>query len=465
MHVDLPAVSGRNRRFSLRGILFSLGVILIAIAFWRPWEKTEPVFEGRKASAWLRQYDAAAAYDERDRDWGDRYEAVLAFKGMESNGVAYLAEEALQAEKPTWADRVEILPVNWRSRWEKWLSFNRPRRQRSNPAAYVVEELKPRTDWLLPLLINELKTTNSSDKATALSLLKFTTGHPEALTPHLLSALKDSDDSVRFEAFWAFQEAGPLTAKASVPALIKELQNRRGNRSSMIAALELIVMLGDDARETEPFLESLRTNAQTHTSFAATTALFRMNPKRTELLDVMIDAASSSNASQIVPGLYSLRHVGTNGYAAIPQLEKLAVGPLLKTRQNKLVIWALEDISKESAIKALETRIGPLGSTMEPADWLWACGELLRIAPENLETMTALRSYYKTGGLNAAWRKYLVQSLMPDRYERKPSQGVLLFLDEIAKQDDEHEVRRTAEQALKYFRLKWNAEILSEPQR
>ena len=56
------------------------------------------------------------------------------------------------------------------------------------------------------------------------------------------------------------------------------------------------------------------------------------------------------------------------------------------------------------------------------------------------------------------WRVRLIQMLEPDHFEEPPPAKVVQFLERIAKKDPDSKVRRTAGQALKYFKLRWGVE-------
>ncbi len=240
---------GKRVQIALAVLLF-LG--LFGFTAWQVVRPREPVYQGRRLSAWL----------ERFRPDGDTPDVDEAVRAVGTNAIPLLLQN-LQAKDSRLRLMLSVLGLEYtpakihHMRAEKGFSalgadasnavpnIIEVYEQNTSPsarqaAANALVEIGPAAKQAIPPLIKSAASTNSDVRAFALYTLGRMAFESESVDPVLIKALLDPDREVRYQAAFGLSSLAFMggNAKPAVPALIEALQDSyMGTRCGAAQAL------------------------------------------------------------------------------------------------------------------------------------------------------------------------------------------------------------------------------------
>jgi hypothetical protein len=281
---------GKKRRILLAALLVAVlgGVAWLVL---RPGE-TEPVYQGKPLSVWLRSFDMGTAKEEADV-------AADAVRHIGTNALPMLLE-MIRSKDSKWESIV--IEVNRRqSLVHLPLELGLARRMRAASAFHALgAEARPAVPALVEVLFNNPDNTEASLALVAIGpeaipplMQALTNGDPKIRTvavitlggmsfdadgvvPVLIKSLKDEDRSVRFSAALSLGEF-PQKSAAIVPALTASLEDKDAKvRTSAIYALSCF---GREAQMASSAIQKALNDPNNSVRRAAAKALKKIDPE------------------------------------------------------------------------------------------------------------------------------------------------------------------------------------------
>ena len=368
-----------NQRY--RTVLFVLlaGVIL-AFTFYalRP---REPVYQGRRLSAWLRDMGLYPAKYRHDAEEAVRQIGTNSLPTL----LKLLAAKDSFLKKLTLASLAKMHPlirVDWPSAQDlhvrAMLAFHvlGPEAKAAIPA--LTDLLKhPETapsaaralmsigpDAVLPL-VRALTNENRIVRRTAAFGLGQIRSAETAVTLALVKSLKDADARVRHAAAESLRRTNE--PDLVIPALLETLNDADSDvrREAMLS----LAIFGSQAKEAVPALSQALYDTNSSVRLDAALALRQIDPQVVTVL-----AAKLEDTNSVVRSLTAeaLRHFGQQASAAVPALLKALDDPDNDVRSKALV--ALREINPDEAVSFLMARLRDSDPEVrQKAAWMIRC--------------------------------------------------------------------------------------------
>lgn len=211
-----------------------------------------------------------------------------------------------------------------------------------------VENPKPDSKIVVPVLIKVLKDSDSSVRNNVVGVLAEIGPEAKAAVPSLIEALKDQYRGVRMGAALALGKIGP-EAKAAVPALIEALNDP----DTCVNAAAVFGHIGPDASAAAPALikaledpdEGVRTNAAN--------ALISIRPEAKIAVPALIKVLHDQSRSVRMNAANALWMLGSEAKEAVPTLIQILNDEDIEVRKSAARAIASTKLDSEPVISAL----------------------------------------------------------------------------------------------------------------
>lgn len=345
-----PEASNVMRKRTAIVLIVLFGAVVSLILF-RTLPNREPEYQGKRLSAWFKQYYRSGQSSQRPDD-PRREQAARALRAIGTNAIPFLVTECFTVirESPVQTNVLAFLaklpePI----RFPPFV----PAREVQEQAASAIGEIKPPAILLLPLVTNRLNAPDKFQRWMATYLLGKVGEGGEAGVPFLREKLRSADVQESMLAALGLDRLGPM-ARLAVPDLI----------------------------------EVVRTNSFRPFSYYACRALARVGPAASNAIPVLKERlAAETNASRQLSLAVALVCIDSQQVEAMGFLQA-ELADNQKTNTHRAVIHALSDIGP-NARPALPLLLAALKNN-DPGFWHPALFVLLSLGETNLAISSAL---------------------------------------------------------------------------
>ena len=293
--------------------------LVVAVPVWFLFiHNREPRYEGQPVSYWFRQY----CY--RDQHFAYQHENELtarkALLTIGTNALPYLLKVALDtnddsAIRKGFKNFLDGLPDEWHV--PRLVS----RKMMQDSAEFIILEMHPPAEAVLPLLQNELNQPNMPAYSEVIYILSITTNGTQLVLPYFRKALHVSDKETQFHALEGISRLGTEAAGA-VPDLMEIIQTSSRNNPVVFESENVLGMMGSNAYPALPLLKNLfgqETNI--YNRFNLATALCMIDSQQTEAFNFLTSNLTNwDNESLIRSTAWRLSLLGPAAQPAIPTL-------------------------------------------------------------------------------------------------------------------------------------------------
>lgn len=310
--------------------------ILTAFVF----TQSEPRFEGKPLSYWLKKNEAAP-FDPEFRAKADAALTAIGPKAIPMLlGLLRAKDSRLKIKAATLAEKVPLLHYSfWRAR------------SRNQAGRHGFQVLGAQALGAVPELkaILERHISDESEACTAWALGAIGPGARDAV-PVLLRQLAGTNDHVRESVIWALSAIHAYPEQV-MPALIRELDNPNGSAPSRVYGA-----LNAYGRDAGPALSGLLARINSTNENVRSCIIFglrKIHPAPDQVLPVLTQTLSDVNARIGADAADTLGEYGLEAKPAVPALLEKINDPNQLVRDS--VVFALGKIhaSPELAVPAL----------------------------------------------------------------------------------------------------------------
>lgn len=198
-------------------------------------------------------------------------------------------------------------------------SLNSPAQNDRLEAVWALQWLGPRTEGVIPALIQALGNDVPWVRSEAIRALGRFGEAANATLPALRKAMEDSDTMVRVdaaEAVWTIAKD-----KSAIPVLIGALGDADPNRC--VCAVDALRNIGPPARDAIPALIDVLKNRDVYVRVYAAGALSQISADTDRAVPALAEACRAKEKRMRRAAAESLGKIGPNAKAAIPALLRL----------------------------------------------------------------------------------------------------------------------------------------------
>ncbi len=404
----------KGRRLLVAGLL---GAAIVAAGGWLMLGRgQEPEYKGKPASEWLKEYCLARV----GTPWAPlRQKAALeAFRAMGTNAVPYLVAEAFNTRRNTTLQTnihrlFSVLPESMQL--PEFVSAQEFR----DEAPFVLKEMKPPAQVLLPLLEPHLKSGNTNEYRQSLFLLGTTGDGAEEAVPLLVAALQKPDPWTRNLALQSLGWLGPK-AGGAVPALLDCVKSSKGTNGSGLSRMFAATFgkIGSNAVPALPLVRELfeqTTNWNQKCMLAG--ALCNINGGQMEALNFLIDGLTNHQpASDRWMAASQLGEIGPGAAAAAPVLLEAMNGTngMLFSQIPKTLLAM--GMTKESILPQMKRGL----LLNDEAARVNVAARILDLEPADHDAHLALMKVIQNGGMFTAFAIEVLGNAGPAAAEAIP---------------------------------------------
>jgi HEAT repeat protein len=317
---------GHMTKRRLIAVLVILGVILGAVAFSLQRSKA-PSYQGKGINAWLREL--TSAYGQADLQ--KRHEAEQAFRMVGEQAVPYIVASLRKSDSP-WTGYYRTIWGRLPARLQRLLPIPTEEipSQVGEGALFAIGE--PAKPALIVLLKDHDPLIREVSARTLGALAHYTGTDLQGAKAALIHCLRDPDTGVRWFAAYDLGYLGS-DAVTAVPSLIPLLKDpetgrQKGQKFSVrAAAARTLGKVGPPAETGLPALRAALEDPEPFNRGVAAIATWRIDPKATNTLPVLIEALSlitSGQQHELFEGLGEMgAAMGADAREAFPVLLKL----------------------------------------------------------------------------------------------------------------------------------------------
>jgi len=330
----------RFAKLLLLGFGVAMAVVLLCTL-----SNREPEYQGKRLSAWFKQYYRSGQHS---RQWKDQHdEAAQALRAMGTNAVPFLLKR-FYSYSPDAPLKTNVL--TFLSRLPEPFRFPPfvPAWVICNEAANAIGEIKPAEEFLLPLVTNRLHSTNQLERNATISLLCATQSGVGEVMPFLRDMLSSTNGTNQLTGVIRLRQLG-RAARPALPDLVELVNGEKSDQRAVHAACRVLAEFDAEAADAVPAIKARlgrEKQATSRINFAKT--LCRIDAQQTDALEVLIQYAQDQTNSQRGFAITSLGNVGLNAKAAIPVLLEAA-------REEDERVW---NIAANALVRIGETNLG-----------------------------------------------------------------------------------------------------------
>lgn len=305
-----------------------VALVVLAAVFWIIARPTEPRYQGKRLSAWLRE----SPHCEGCGAVSEMAAGGEPIRQMGTNALPFLVKE-LQARDPRWlVVIVDLLDKQDHVRWRPRMAF-----QRREAAYYAFATLGPVAEPAIPQLNRLLTNVDAAPYAVA----ALTEIGPAAL-PVLISALTNQSTQARDSIPYALVQL-PGDVSSRLPLLLDCLKDPdpRVRRAAVYA----LARVGDNTDVIVPALLSLLADPDADVRSASIGALGKIQAQPEVVVPALIPFVSDTALMTRIKAITALGAFGQDAASAIPALQKAASSPDVVTRSRAK--WALTRVQCE----------------------------------------------------------------------------------------------------------------------
>lgn len=277
---------GRKRILCVSAILL---VGLVALFIWKPWIPSEPVYQGKKLTAWVEQWQTSLHPSTFPPE--TRKEAASAVRQIGTNGIPFLLCLMRTEEPVLKAWLRDKVPPSWHSRLHLEKTAVQKRTLGTLGMVVLGTKAAPAVPELMELLSLEMN-RNPPDPISGhlpLYALASVGSAADPAVPLILQCLTNRNNNIRYAAVSALGEihSRPETV---VPALMKYFETEKlKDINAGISAIQSIGMFRTNASAATSMVARLLTDPYPGCREAATNCLRRINPPVAERAGIRIN--------------------------------------------------------------------------------------------------------------------------------------------------------------------------------
>jgi HEAT repeat protein len=301
------------------GMLLLLG-LAVGLPVFRVLFSNEPKYHGKRLSAWFKQYYRSGLHL-LSPDEIDLKDATAALRAIGTNAVPWLVDRCFDLD-PDWALRAKVQPIlHEKLRFPPYVDSETI----SMYASWVLWEIRPSADMVLPLVTNRLQDPNPAVRAAAIRLLGCIGTDGAAAVPWLKLYLHPTNQNAGDAAFSL--SLLETQAAPTVPELIELLQVSANEQKIRYNTYFALGSIGAAASNAIPVLRmqlDARTNVYARAFVAK--ALCQIDSGQNEALDTLLAMARDPTKTYARATLRILGEIGPNAKRAAPTLLELLKG-------------------------------------------------------------------------------------------------------------------------------------------
>ncbi len=185
----------------------------------------------------------------------------------------------------------------------------------------VIEGTGPAADALLPLLTNQLNSTNDLEYLKALVLLQYVTNHFESIVPYFAKAVHAKDTDAQHTALFVLSNLGSV-ARPAMPDLLEVLEDSSSTSDLRRRVVYTCAIMGSNAAPTVPAMKSLfDTEANWGTRSFYASCICRVDSNQRYALDFLVGSLSNNmTPERLDMAAWRLAFAGPCARSSIPTI-------------------------------------------------------------------------------------------------------------------------------------------------